>query len=107
MKSSDGFDARRLRPPRERRGWGLRLVITLGAIFAILGVLLALAGTASLLGHGQALGSLGTGRDGAIVMLVVGVVLLWLGIFICRRCRRRLRRPDGLSMSPHLLRKRR
>ena len=53
MKLSDGFDAKRLRS-REPRNWSMRFAAAFSALLATLGVLLAMAGTASLLGHAQA-----------------------------------------------------
>ncbi|BCQ63923.1 hypothetical protein PBOI14_56730 [Pseudomonas sp. Boi14] len=55
MKISDGFDARRLRP-KSPRNWRLRLGAGFSALLATFGVLLAMAGTASLLGRAPALG---------------------------------------------------
>ena len=49
MKHSDGFDARRLRP-RNASNWRLRLGAGLAALFATFGVLLSMAGIATLLG---------------------------------------------------------
>jgi uncharacterized membrane protein len=44
----------------------------------------------------------------AIVLLLFGLFLLWGGINVWRRCRRRMRRSHGdeLSLSPRLLKKR-
>lgn len=105
MKSSDGFDARRLRP-REPKGWGLRLGVAIGLLLALGGLALAVAGGAALAGKGLALGLLQTGREAAILLLVLGVALVFTGLATWRRCRRRMRRPSELSLSPHLLRKR-
>lgn len=105
MKQSDGFDARRLRP-REPGNWGLRFATALAALFAAAGVLLAMAGAATLLGRPSALGSLNDSPTGSAVLLVVGLLLLWGGIAVWRMYRRRLRRPSDLNMSPHLMKKR-
>ncbi|WP_439888232.1 hypothetical protein ACSX1C_03375 [Pseudomonas sp. MBLB4123] len=105
MKLSDDFDARRLRP-RSYRNWRLRLAAMLGALLAALGVLLAMAGAATLLGRPPALGTLNDSPGAAIVLLTAGLVLLWLGIGVWRLCRRRLRRPSDLSLAPHLMKKR-
>ncbi|WP_028239435.1 hypothetical protein [Stutzerimonas azotifigens] len=105
MKISDGFDARRLRP-QEPKSWRLRFCAALGALFALVGLLLGALGAISLAGGAEALGGLGSGRDGALVLLAGGVLLLWFGLFLWRRCRRRGRQPNGLSLSPHLMRKR-
>lgn len=105
MKSSNGFDARRLRP-REPKNWRLRLGLFIGALLLIFGLLLALIGGLSLLGLADQLGDLEAGRDGGIVMLVVGLVVAWIGQAIWRRCRRSQRRPSELSLSPRLMKKR-
>ncbi|MCY1535549.1 hypothetical protein D9M68_709590 [compost metagenome] len=105
MKLSGGFDARRLRP-RGQGNWRLRFVAALAALFATLGVLLAMAGAATLLGRPPALGPLNDSPGAATVLLVIGLLLLWAGIAVWRMCRRRLRRPSDLSLSPHLMKKR-
>ncbi|MFC3609575.1 hypothetical protein [Stutzerimonas tarimensis] len=105
MKSSEGFDARRLRN-RERKNWRLRLGVLLGVLMLLAGVLLALVGALVLLGQGAALGEFGAERDGGIVMLVAGLLLAWVGRLCWRRCRRIQRQPNRLSMSPHLMKKR-
>ena len=105
MKHSDGFDARRLRP-RNASNWRLRLGAGLAALFATLGVLLSMAGIATLLGQPAALGPLNESPAAASVLVVIGLLLLTFGVLLWRRCRRRLRRPSDLSMSPHLMKKR-
>ncbi|WP_394233451.1 hypothetical protein [Pseudomonas anguilliseptica] len=105
MKHSDGFDARRLRP-RNASNWRLRLGAGLAALFATLGVLLSMAGIATLLGQPAALGPLNESPAAAIVLVVIGLLLLTFGVLLWRRCRRRLRRPSDLSMAPHLMKKR-
>jgi membrane protein implicated in regulation of membrane protease activity len=105
MKSSDGFDARRLRP-REPGNWRLRVAAMLAALFAAFGVLLAMAGAATLLGRPPALGALNDSPGAAGVLLALGLLLLWSGIVVWRKCRRRLRRPNDLSLAPHLMKKR-
>ena len=92
MKLSDDFDARRLRP-LQPRNWRLRIGAGLGALFAAFGILLTMAGVASLVGRAPALGALNDSTGEA-------------GIAFWRRCRRRLRRPSDLSLSPSLLKKR-
>lgn len=105
MKTSDGFDARRLRP-REPKRWRLRLGALLGAAGLLLGLLTALLGGLSAVSGESAMGGLAAGRDAGIVALVAGLIVAWLGLTIWRRCRRRLRRDSELSMSPDLLRRR-
>lgn len=105
MKFSDGFDARRLRP-RNASNWRLRLGAGLAALFAAFGVLLTLAGTATLFGQPAALGPLNDSPATASVFVVTGLLLLSVGVLLWRRCRRRLRRPSDLSMAPHLMKKR-
>ncbi len=104
MKLSDGFDARRLRP-RGPGSWRWRFAAALSALFAMLGILLAMAGAATLLGRPPALGGLNDTTGSATVILVLGLFLLWLGVIAWRRCRRRLRRPSDLSLAPHLMKK--
>lgn len=103
MKLSNGFDARRLRS-RQSGGWGARLVAALGALLAACGILLALTGVASLFGHAPALGDLNTSTGGALVLVGVGLVVLYVGVWLWRRSRRR-RHPSGLNLSPHLMKK--
>lgn len=105
MKFSERFTANSVRPRRQRL-WSWRLGGILGALFAAFGILLAMAGTATLLGRPPALGSLNDSGGDAWGLLIVGLVLLALGIIIWRRCRQRLRFKEGLSLSPHLMKKR-
>lgn len=102
-----GFDARRLRP-RGPGLWRWRFLAALAALFAAFGVLLSMAGAATLLGRPPALGPLNDSVGAALTLLLCGLFLLWGGINVWRRCRRRLRRRHGdeLSLSPHLLKKR-
>jgi uncharacterized iron-regulated membrane protein len=44
-------------------------------------------------------------RIGAAVILAVGLFMLYLGVWLWRRCRRRSRQARGLNMSPHLMKK--
>ncbi|VVO59282.1 hypothetical protein [Pseudomonas fluorescens] len=104
MKLSDGFDARRLRP-KGQRNWRFRIGAAFSALLATCGVLLAMAAAASLFGHVPALGELNTSRIGAAVILAVGLFMLYLGVWLWRRCRRRSRQAHGLNMSPHLMKK--
>ncbi|QLC74607.1 hypothetical protein LPB260_28455 [Pseudomonas sp. LPB0260] len=105
MKLSDGFNARHLRP-RSHRNWRLRLAAMLAALFAAFGVLLAMAGAATLLGRPPALGALNDSPAAASLLLGLGLLLLWVGVAVWRMCRRRLRRPSDLSLAPHLMKKR-
>lgn len=102
---SEGFDARRLRP-RGSAAWRWRFFAGCGAVFAGLGILLLMAGAATLLGRPSALGPINDSIGAAVAVLLAGILLLWAGVYIWRRCRRRLRRPADLSMSPGLLKKR-
>ncbi|MDG9929648.1 MULTISPECIES: hypothetical protein [Pseudomonas] len=104
--SEDGFDARRLRP-RGSGGWRWRCLGALAALCAALGVMLGMAGAATLLGRPTALGPLNDSMGAAFMLLLFGLFLLWGGVSVWRRCRRRLRRRHGdeLSLSPHLLKK--
>ncbi|MFC6338389.1 hypothetical protein GIR22_10335 [Pseudomonas sp. CCM 7891] len=103
MKISDGFDARRLRP-KGPSNWRLRLCAGFAALLAMLGVLLAMAGAANLLGSSPALGELNASPGGAAVLLAVGLLVLWLGVWLWRRCRR-MRQPLSLNIASHLMKK--
>ncbi|WP_236208655.1 hypothetical protein [Pseudomonas tohonis] len=105
MKLSDGFDARRLRP-RGPGSWRWRFAAALAALIASFGILLAMAGTATLLGRPPALGTLNDSTGSAVVLLVIGLVFLWLGVAGWRIARRRSRRRNDLSISPGLMKKR-
>jgi len=106
MKLPDGFDARRLRPPKPQiHRW--RIGAVLSALCAALGILLAMAGAASLFGRPPNLPGLDAPGISAIPLLILGLLSLWIGVLAWRLCRRRLRRPsDDLSLAPHLLKKR-
>lgn len=105
--SDDGFDARRLRP-RGPACWRWRFLGALAALGAACGVLLGMAGAATLLGHPPALGPLNDSVGAAVVLLLFGLLLLWGGVNVWRRCRRRMRRQtdNELNLSPQLLKKR-
>ncbi|ORC47304.1 hypothetical protein BZK31_28515, partial [Pseudomonas floridensis] len=51
------------------------------------------------------LGDLNGNPTGAAVVAGVGVLVLWLGVRLWRRCRRGPRGANGLSMSAHLMKK--
>lgn len=104
MKISDGFDARRLRP-REPGNWRGRFVTAIATLLITAGVLLTMAGASGLFGHPQALGDLDATPTGAGVIVVAGLSVLYIGITLWRRCRRRRRQANGLSMSAHLMKK--
>ncbi|CAM3981254.1 hypothetical protein CCOS865_01721 [Pseudomonas reidholzensis] len=104
MKLSDSFDAKRLRP-RQPRNWGARLAAGLSALLATLGILLAMAGFAGLLGNYEALAELNANRPLSGILTAVGLLLLWAGVRFWRRSRIRLRRGRELNLSPHLMKK--
>lgn len=105
MKISDGFDARRLRP-KEHRNWRAWLILTLAALLTLAGIALLLTGASSLIGHPAALGDLNANPTAAVLVLIAGLLISWLGIWLWRRSRRRMRAPFGLNMAPHLMKKR-
>jgi hypothetical protein len=104
MKLTDNFDARRLRP-REPRRWRSRFGMLLALLLIIFGALLTLTGAASLLGIKQFDGMM-LEAEMAIASLLLGLFLLWIGLFIRRGIRRRLYGPSGISLSPRLGKKR-
>ncbi|WP_165673967.1 hypothetical protein [Metapseudomonas otitidis] len=105
MKQPDGFDARRLRPHAPRHlGW--RLLAGCAALIATLGILLAMAGSATLLGRPPALGPLNDSTGAALTLLVTGLLLLAFGVGLWRHARRRFRRRSNLDLSPRLMKKR-
>jgi membrane protein implicated in regulation of membrane protease activity len=104
MKLSDGFDARRLRP-KGQRNWRFRFGAAFAALLATCGVLLAMAGAASLLGRPPALGELNASPLGSAIILAVGLLVLYIGVWLWRRCRRRSRQSRELNISPHLMKK--
>lgn len=104
MKLSDGFDARRLRS-KGPSNWRFRFGAAIAAILAMFGVLMAMAGAASLLGRPPALAELNASPLGSAIILVVGLLVLYLGVWLWRRCRRGSRQSRTLNMSPHLMKK--
>lgn len=104
MKISDGFDARRLRQ-KGQSNWRMRISAAISAVLATAGVLLAMAGVASLIGRPSALGELNASPSGAVAIIVLGLLLLYMGVWLWRRSRRRRRRAGELNMSPHLMKK--
>lgn len=104
MKLSDSFDAKRLRS-RPPRNWTARLGAGLSVLIATLGILLMMAGFAGLLGNYAALAELNANRPLAATVLGGGVLLLWLGVWLWRRSRIRLRRSRELNIAPHLMKK--
>jgi hypothetical protein len=106
MKQTDGFNASHLRP-RRPGNWRFRFAAYLTALVAVFGILLLMAGAATLLGRPPALGSLNDSTTDASVLLVFGLLLFWGGVLGWRKSRRRMRqRKADLAMSPHLMKKR-
>ncbi|CAI3789229.1 hypothetical protein AHFPHNDE_02918 [Pseudomonas sp. MM227] len=104
MKSSHGFNARRLRK-RAPGGWRYRLGAGLGAVLLTLGLLLAMAGVATLLGHPPQIIGLDTTTSGAAILAGMGLLVLYLGLWLWRRSRRGMRRSRELGLAPHLMKK--
>lgn len=87
--------------PRASRRWSWRLGGIAGSLGATFGVLLMLAGAATLLGRPPALGGLNDTPGEGWQLLGAGVALLALGILVWRLCRQRLRIRTDLGLSPH------
>ncbi len=104
MKLKGSFDAKRLRQ-REPSNWGARIAAALSVLLATLGILLAMAGFAGLLGNYAALAELNANRPLSATVTVVGLALLYFGVRLWRRSRIRLRRGRELNLSPHLMKK--
>ncbi|MBV4530522.1 hypothetical protein HU719_003680 [Pseudomonas sp. SWRI107] len=102
MKLKGSFDARRLRP-REPGNWGARLAGACAFVLCALGLGLAFVGLAGLLGHYPAFTELNANRPLAATLAVGGLLVLYLGVRLWRRSR--VRRAQGLNMSPHLMKK--
>ena len=103
MKTSDGFDARRLRP-RGQGNWGKRIGTLIALLLVVAGLLLAVAGASSLTVHPQMLGELNASPGGAAFVAIGGLLVLYVGVWLWRRCRRQ-RSAGGLSISSHLMKK--
>lgn len=95
------------RPTQSRPQIGRwRLCTAIAALFASLGILLAMAGTASLFGRvsrpGAGLDAPALSLNSAILLLAFGLLLLWASIHAWRICRRGLRsaRHLGLASPP-------
>lgn len=104
MKLKGSFDAKRLRP-RQAGNWGVRLAAALSALLATMGILLAMAGIAGLLGNYEALAELNANHSLAAILVALGLLLLYLGVRFWRLSRIRLRRSRDLNLSPHLMKK--
>jgi len=104
MKSSDGFNARRLRSKRPGN-WRFRFGAAIAALLLALGVMLSMAGVATLLGNPPQVAGLDTSVTGAVILTVVGLLVLYVGIWVWRRCRARMRRSRELNLAPHLMKK--
>ncbi|MDA3137233.1 hypothetical protein HG619_26025 [Pseudomonas syringae] len=87
MKTSDGFDARRLRP-RGQGNWGKRIGTLIALLLVVAGLLLAVAGASSLTVHPQMLGELNASPGGAAFVAIGGLLVLYIGVWLWRRCRR-------------------
>ncbi|GAB3396047.1 hypothetical protein GCM10027514_44220 [Azotobacter armeniacus] len=94
MNSPDETDSPQPIKRRPQTGrW--RLGAAIAALFASLGILLAMAGTAALLGRapgpGAGLEDPALSFGSATLLLAFGLLLLWAGIRAWRICRRGLR----------------
>lgn len=103
MKSPDESGSRQLALSRAQASrW--RLGLAIAALFASLGILLAMASTALLLdqapGPGAGLDDPALSFGPALLLLALGLLLLWGGIRAWRICRRGLHsaRQPGLSI---------
>ncbi|MCY1186718.1 hypothetical protein D9M73_276190 [compost metagenome] len=64
-----------------------------------------MAGVASLLGRPPGLADLNASPVGAALVIALGILLLYFGIWLWRVCRRRMRRGQELNLAPHLMKK--
>lgn len=104
MKSSDGFDARRLRS-KGTRNWGARFSALLSFLLVVAGLALIAAGIAALTLHPVQLTDLNGNPTAAGVTCAAGVLVAYVGLWVRRRSRRRSRRVGELNMAPHLMKK--
>lgn len=102
MQRNQGFDPRRLRT-RPQRSWCRRLAIGLTSCLCGIAVLLLCVAIASLLGQPASLAQLS--HEATLSLLGAGISGLGLGIWARRRCRAQPQQP-GLSLAPHLRKKR-
>lgn len=105
MKLSDDFDPRCLRS-RKPGTWRSRLGTAVAILLILLSIILLVTGSTSLLNQPAALTELNDNPAAARIMIFTGVTSLLIGLFIWRLCRRRLRRDNSLSLSPHLMKRR-
>lgn len=105
MKRTDGFDARRLRPS-ERRSLGARAGNAFGLLMVIVGILAMGTGAASFVESIRAVVDISLEREAAVALITMGIVLLLIGGLVRSRVRRRLSKPNGLTMSPRLTKRR-
>ncbi|QAX82131.1 hypothetical protein [Candidatus Pseudomonas adelgestsugas] len=105
MKIYDSFDIRRLRP-KIQSNWHLHLAASFAALLVIVGLLLAGAGgVVGLFGHFLAFSLPSGNHSGSAILLVAGLLVLWLGIYLWRRSRRRIHQALSLNIASHLLKK--
>ncbi|RMS04567.1 hypothetical protein ALP73_01007 [Pseudomonas coronafaciens pv. garcae] len=71
MKTSDGFNARRLRN-KGPGNWGKRIGMLIALMLAVVGLVLTFAGASSLIGHPQMLGELNASRVAPLSSRSVG-----------------------------------
>ena len=103
MKTSGGFNARRLRN-KGQGNWRKRIGTLIAVLLVALGILLTVAGVSSLIGHPQMLGELNASPGGAAFVAISGLLVFYLGVWLWRRLRRQ-RGASGLSISAHLMKK--
>lgn len=104
MKSSEGFDARRLRP-KGSGNWGSRFSALFAFVFFVCGLALIAAGVASLVSHPAQLGDLNNSPVAGGSISVLGLFVALVGRAIRRRTQRRIRQSGELALSPRLMKK--